>query len=156
MAAALLPRKKAVSVSNPAANPTAARAPQASAAEGQDVNNAMQRAEGLVDQAGERVGHLAALALQRVQKWTHCNHEDAKVAPLPALVKAKSVQAKDTEPDSSAVFERAEGMVDRAGERVGHFAALLGQRLQTWGGRAREEAEDIWAEAQNIRGKDRI
>ena len=143
-------------MSSPAANRTPDQAPQASAADGQDVNNAIQRAEGLIDQAGERVGHLAALAAQRVQTWTRRNHENAKVVNPPAAEKATSVQAKDAEPDLSAALERAEGMVDHAGERVGHFAALLGQRLQIWGGRAREEAEDIWAEAQNIRGKGRI
>ncbi|MGI8747994.1 MAG: hypothetical protein ACR2J4_06560 [Deinococcus sp.] len=68
----------------------------------------------------------------------------------------EQVQASDTGPGTSVAFERAEDMVDRAGERVGHLAALLGQRLRMWGGRAREEAEDIWAEAQSIRGKGRI
>jgi hypothetical protein len=50
--------------------------------------------------------------------------------------------------------ERAEDMVDRAGERVGELAATLGRRLQVFVARAREEAEDIWAEAQSMRHGD--
>jgi hypothetical protein len=47
--------------------------------------------------------------------------------------------------------ERAEEMVDHAGERVGTMASALGHRLQVFIARAREEAEDILAEAQNMR-----
>lgn len=50
-----------------------------------------------------------------------------------------------------AVTARAEELVDRAGERVGQFATTLRQRLQVVAARAREEAEDIWAEAQSKR-----
>ncbi len=48
---------------------------------------------------------------------------------------------------------RAEELVDRLGERVGYFASLLNQRARWAAARAREEAEDIWAEAQSIRRK---
>lgn len=48
---------------------------------------------------------------------------------------------------------RAEELVDRLGERVGYFASLLNQRTRWAVARAREEAEDIWAEAQSIRRK---
>ncbi len=37
------------------------------------------------------------------------------------------------------------------GERVGYAAGLAGHRLRQWGARAREEAEDLWAEAQSVR-----
>jgi len=47
--------------------------------------------------------------------------------------------------------ERAEEMVDRLAERVGHWTSVVGRKLLWLGARAREEAEDIWAEAQNIR-----
>ena len=55
---------------------------------------------------------------------------------------------------------RAEEMVDQAGERLGAFAADVARRvqlgdvnhrLQVLLARAREEAEDIWAEAQSVR-----
>lgn len=37
------------------------------------------------------------------------------------------------------------------GERVGFVAGAAGRRVLQWGARAREEAEDLWAEAQNKR-----
>lgn len=37
------------------------------------------------------------------------------------------------------------------GERVGYVAGMTGLRLRQFGARAREEAEDLWAEAQSMR-----
>ena len=51
--------------------------------------------------------------------------------------------------------ERAEELADRIGERVGHFAAVIGRNILQLAARAREEAEDIWAEAQEIRRRRR-
>ena len=65
--------------------------------------------------------------------------------------------AATTESETAGTMEqrpataRAEDVIDQAGERVGQFAVLLGHRLQVFAARAREEAEDIWAEAQSMR-----
>jgi hypothetical protein len=48
-------------------------------------------------------------------------------------------------------MRRAEEWVDRIGARVGEATALLGHQLLRLGARVREQAEDIWAEAQNLR-----
>lgn len=48
-------------------------------------------------------------------------------------------------------LERAEELMNHAGERVGHLATEAGFRLRQMLARAREEAEDMWAEAQTIR-----
>jgi hypothetical protein len=48
-------------------------------------------------------------------------------------------------------MRRAEELVDRMGERVGHCISFLGRGVLKLAARAREEAEDIWAEAQQIR-----
>lgn len=56
----------------------------------------------------------------------------------------------DTAPERPPV-ERAEEIVDQAGERLGALASDLGRRLQVLVARAREEAEDIWAEARSLR-----
>lgn len=53
----------------------------------------------------------------------------------------------------SSPTERAEQVFDDAGQRVGQFALIAGQYLRQFTARAREEAEDIWVEAQNLRGK---
>jgi len=47
--------------------------------------------------------------------------------------------------------ERAEELVDRAGESVGHLASLAGWRLLRAAAFVREGAEDVWAEAQSVR-----
>jgi hypothetical protein len=46
---------------------------------------------------------------------------------------------------------RAEVLLDQMGERVGRFLSTAGQEIRKATARAREEAEDIWAEAQNMR-----
>ncbi len=48
-------------------------------------------------------------------------------------------------------LERAEELMNRAGERFGQLATEAGFRLRQALARAREEAEDIWAEAQTLR-----
>jgi hypothetical protein len=50
---------------------------------------------------------------------------------------------------------RAEEMVDHAAQRIGYFAGWLGHGMLRLAARAREEAEDIWAEAQSLRRGER-
>lgn len=46
---------------------------------------------------------------------------------------------------------RADEMVDHLAESVGHYTSIVGKKLLRVVARAREEAEDMWAEAQNLR-----
>ena len=52
---------------------------------------------------------------------------------------------------SQAATARAEELVDRLGESVGRLASLAGWRLLKVAALVREEAEDVWAEAQSLR-----
>ena len=52
------------------------------------------------------------------------------------------------EPSSPPDYARAEEMVDQMGQAIGVYATRLGRRLLKGFALAREEAEDIWAEAQ--------
>jgi hypothetical protein len=45
---------------------------------------------------------------------------------------------------------RAEEMVDRMAERIGYAAGRLGHGILWLASRAREEAEDMWAEARSL------
>jgi len=85
-------------------------------------------------------------------------------SPSPAGEQPKTTASasKAATPDSGAAAgsageqsptARAEEVFDDAGQRVGQFALIAGQYLRQFTARAREEAEDIWVEAQNIRGK---
>jgi hypothetical protein len=47
--------------------------------------------------------------------------------------------------------QRAEEMVDWLGEKARHYTSVTGYYLLWFASRVREEAEDIWAEAQAIR-----
>src|SRR5947209_10479999 len=57
--------------------------------------------------------------------------------------------------DKSAPMRRAEDMVDRMAQSAAHYAGWLGGKVMWLMSRAREEAEDIWAEAQAIRQQNR-
>jgi len=50
--------------------------------------------------------------------------------------------------------ERAEETLDQVGERLGVFAAVVSHRVRKAVALAREEAEDILAEAQTLRRSD--
>jgi len=60
----------------------------------------------------------------------------------------------EEERPSAAATERAEEMLDRVGQRVGRYASLAGLRLRRMAAVAREEAEDIWAEAESVRRRE--
>lgn len=81
----------------------------------------------------------------------------ASAPPAGEQPKATASAPKATPSDGGAGEEsataRAEQVFDDAGQRVGQFALIAGQYLRQFTARAREEAEDIWVEAQNIRGK---
>lgn len=54
-----------------------------------------------------------------------------------------------------AAVRRAEELLDRAAERVRPWASQAKRQLGTLAARMQEEAEDIWAEAQDIREQNR-
>lgn len=55
---------------------------------------------------------------------------------------------------ASPQVARAEEIVDRLAERVAHYTSVWGRGLWRIGARVREEAEDVWGEAQSIRRGD--
>ena len=82
-----------------------------------------ERAQHLVDQFGQR---LNAARAQR----------------------AARAQATDGQAQRPAT-ERAEEMLDHLGEQLGRWTAQATTQARRFAARAREEAEDIWAEAQS-------
>lgn len=59
-------------------------------------------------------------------------------------------EVRSPEPDRPAT-ERAEELVDRMARGVGYLVSFVGLRVLKGASLAREEAEDIWAEAQSLR-----
>jgi hypothetical protein len=59
-------------------------------------------------------------------------------------------QNGQTQPNGERM-ERAEELADHIMERAGYYTAWLGRAVARLAARAREEAQDIWAEADHIR-----
>ncbi len=55
------------------------------------------------------------------------------------------------ETEERPAMERGEELVDRLGQRAGALTSLAGLRIRKLAARTREEAEDVWAEAQSVR-----
>jgi hypothetical protein len=55
---------------------------------------------------------------------------------------------------STSTVSRAEDVVKQLAQRVGQYAGVLGHNLLWLAARAREEVEDIWAEAQAVRRRE--
>jgi hypothetical protein len=65
---------------------------------------------------------------------------------------AGPAEAEAAKPDAAATrAQRAEALVDNLATRIGEAASFLGRHLLRFAARVREEAEDLWAEAQVIR-----
>ena len=116
--------------------------------------SATARAEELLDQFGRRIGLFAALATQRVRSAAASIREEADRMDQPETApveKSSPPTVARAEESGGLATERAEELVDRLGQRLSHFTSLASLQIQRTVARAREEAEDMWAEAQNIR-----
>ena len=85
-------------------------------------------------------------------------HESDSHTRKAADANGASGQASDgtsAEEARRQAMQRAEELVDRLGEQVGQYVSSFGHGVLKWLARTREEAEDIWAEAQAIRERQR-
>jgi hypothetical protein len=116
----------------PGHDTTAASTPRTSeraVVPGDRGRSATERAEDLLGRFGARIGGTAADAGYRLRH--------AATAPRPAGTSA----------------ERADALVTRMEESIGPLLTVVGRRLQRLAARAREEMEDILAEAQHLRAQ---
>ena len=115
---------------------------------------AIVRAEELFNRMGQRLGYLTALATQRLQGVATTIREEADRLDEPQSVpgeQSNGPEAGRTEEARRQATLKAEEMVDRMGSRINQFTSIASLQIQRTVARAREEAEDMWAEAQNIR-----
>ena len=122
--------------------------------EGTPRQPATVRAEALLDNVGQRVGLIAAQTVQRIQHAATSMREEADRLDQPGTSpeeKPGSPLPGRTEESGKPAKERAEELVDQLGKRIGHYGALTSLQVLRATARVREEVEDMWAEAQNIR-----
>jgi hypothetical protein len=117
--------------------------------EGESGPSAVERAEELVNHAGQRLGLFAALAGVRVLQTTLALSERMirqRIAQLSQTEKGSTKQQE--QPRSTPATNHTEQLVERMGQQLGSFTALASRSVLSAGTRIREEAKDIWTEAQ--------
>lgn len=119
--------------------------------EGVDAPAALERAEQVMSRAGYQLGILAGRATLRVQQATQAlraekEHTNKAVEPQ----RARTEIAANGQANQPATV-RAEDLVDRLGQRVGHWAKVNGLQARKVIARLQEEVEDMWVEAHERR-----
>ena len=113
---------------------------------------ATERAEAILDNLGRRIGIFAARAGQRIQNAATSVREGTdQVGQQNTASRENSSQSAPAGDRSEQMMERSEELVDRAAQQLTAYAVRAGYQIQKATARLREEAEDMWAEAQNIR-----
>ena len=115
---------------------------------------ATARAEALLDDLGRRMSLLVTQMGQRVQNMAVALRDQAARTERPDTgpgEQTHSAAIAGAEEQGKLALVRAEDLVNRFEQRLGHFTSLAGTYIQRQTARLREEGEDIWAEAQNIR-----
>jgi hypothetical protein len=74
-------------------------------------------------------------------------------AASPNGVPGQQTDGAGSEETRGQAMQRAEELADRLGEQIGRYFSSISRTFFKWAARAREEAEDIWAEAQAIRAR---
>ena len=115
---------------------------------------ATARAEELLDSVGRRIGLFAARAGQRIQNTATYVREQADHMDQPDTAdseKSHQPAIAGAEEKGQVAMEKSEEMVDRMTQQLSLYTVRAGFQIQKAVARMREEAEDIWAEAQHIR-----
>lgn len=119
----------------------------------QPGQDATTRAAELLDHLGHRISLFAAQATQRVQDVAIAIRERADRVERPSTEpgeKTHSPTVERAEEQGKLALARAEELVKRFEQQLGHYTSLTGSYIQRQAARVREESEDIWAEAQHI------
>ena len=118
----------------------------------------VERADELLNNLGRRIGLFVGLAGQRIQgtavnirEQTRRMEQPEGAAGEKPSQPARAREEESAQPETEKATAKAEELVEGMTQRLGIFAALAGLQIQKTTARVREEAEDIWAEAQNIR-----
>ena len=117
-------------------------------------SSATDRAEQLLNQAGERLGTLVGRTIVGFRRGIQSLSAEADQLDVPEPASEKRRARKtDSRKDraNSLAMERAEELVDQAGQRAGQWMEVNGLRMRRALAFAREEIEDIWVDAREVR-----
>ena len=112
----------------------------------------------LEDRAGASAPPAEACALPGEPARNGPTHPAGAPEPGPAAEKSADTSEPSSakaEPEERSRVDRAEEVVDRLALQMATFTSFLGRKIIHIAARVREEAEDLWAEAQNIRRGDK-
>jgi hypothetical protein len=149
------------------------------AQDGNSGQHAVERAEALLDQLGQGIGSFAARmgksaglygqsetgrAEEAGQRQTLPNAVGGRLAAVGQGIGSFATRIRERtgqpgQPETGRtegagqpqVMQRAEGLVDEMGQRVGRGSSRVGLQMRKIAARMGEEVEDMWAEAQQIR-----
>jgi hypothetical protein len=120
----------------------------------------IEHPDAFVNRMAHSIGFYAARTYLRIQNITHTAHEevtrqDQERTGQTALSDQSAQQSEQatalTEEQNKPVTRKAEEKLDDLAQRLSSLTATLKCNFQRTTARAREDAEDIWAEAQNMR-----
>ena len=112
-------------------------------ATGDQAQNAIARAEALVDKMGE-TANAARVSVAKTARTRGGSRSTA--------ARRRSSKQSGSK-QGGAVVERAEETVDQIGRQIGGYLAATGKRIRTAIAFAQEEAEDMIAEARDIHAR---
>ena len=112
---------------------------------------ATTRSEELLGRMGRGLGVFAASTSQRVQHAATTVREKAEQRSQSVAAHAEKANPDRSRESNETTMERADELVDQMETRIGHITSLVSFNVQRATARLREEAEDMWAEAQHIR-----
>ena len=120
--------------------------------------SATERAEEMLSRTEQHLAIWALQTRQRIQEATSSARTEADHMDQPKGVTPQARNGKATSPEQQrsqtiapSGTARAEVAVDALGQRISIFAAATSLQVRRVTARLREGAEDIWAEAQDIR-----
>lgn len=123
---------------------------------------AVERAEGLISRMEQSIASLPAAVSQRAQQATTRMGEQMKQTRKAGNSGSGGQEAQPKQSDQSGqsgqsnqpnqpAMERADHAVDDMGQRIGLIAAVVSLQTRKISARVREDAEDMWAEIQQVR-----
>jgi len=149
--------RETASAAPPTGTMPAPRSTEASSSRVSPRPSVAERIDRTFDHWGEQLGSSMASARRFTRDRARALAAQGDVAGAATVAHPSGAAEPSAHPaerwPESPTLQRAEDVVNRMSGRVRPLASVIGQRVQRLVARAREEAEDIWAEAESMRAR---